>query len=116
MKEEEINTTPTKSTQVVSPRKRRHLMRVIVLILLGVVGVIVYLLRPGLIKRYEGLGFALCAVAWGIFMVWHLIHLFAEEDVVEEQQINVNQATVSPPAEPQTNLTTPPTKPGQNIK
>src|ERR1700677_2601850 len=97
MKEDEMNTTSTKSTEAVTRRKRRHRMRLIILILLGVAGVIVYLLHPGLIKRYEGLGFALCAVAWGIFMIWHVIHLFAEEDEIEEQQIDVNQTTVSPP-------------------
>ena len=106
-----MNTTSTKSTEAVTRRKRRHRMRLIILILLGVAGVIVYLLHPGLIKRYEGLGFALCAVAWGIFMIWHVIHLFAEEDEIEEQQIDVNQTTVSPP---ESNPAPP--KPGQNIK
>jgi hypothetical protein len=111
MKDDEMNTTRTKSTGVATPRKRHHFTRVIILVALGVIGVIVYLLHPALIKRYEGLGFALCAVAWGIFMIWHVIHLFAEEDEIEEQQIDVNQTTVSPP---ESNPAPP--KPGQNIK
>ena len=80
--------------------------------LLAAIAVIVYLLRSGLAKAYEGLGAALCAVACGGFLVWHVIHLFAEQDKLQEEQLNTNQATVSPsqpnPAEKETNPTTPP--------
>jgi hypothetical protein len=63
--------------------------------LLGAIAVIVYLFQAGLAKEYAGLGAALCAVACGGFLVWHAVHVFAEEDAVEEQQIN--QATDSSP-------------------
>jgi hypothetical protein len=76
--------------------KRWKLKSSIILMLLGAVAVIVYLFRAGLAKQYEGLGAALCVIACGGFLVWHVIHLFAEQDVIEEQKINVNQATVSP--------------------
>jgi hypothetical protein len=68
--------------------KRWHHKSRFVLILLGAVAVIVYLFQAGLAKQYAGLGAALCAVACGLFLVWHAVHVFIEEDKVEEQQIN----------------------------
>jgi hypothetical protein len=108
--------TALRSTTPVTRRKRWHFASLIVLMSLGAIAVIVYLLRSVLAERYEGLGAALCAIACGGFLVWHLIHLFAEED---QLQLNANQETVSPPdPDPagQTNLTTPPPESGQNIK
>ncbi len=100
--------------------KRWHSKSSIILMLLGAFAVIVYLLRSGLARQYEGLGAALCAVACGGFLVWHTIHLFAEEDVLEEQLIHGTQTTVSSPrpdsAGEETNPTTPPPEPGQNFK
>jgi len=86
--------------------KRWHLKSRVILILLGAIAVIVYLFQAGLAKEYAGLGAALCAVACGGFLVWHAVHVFAEEDAVEEQQIN--QATDSSPqlnpADKETNI------------
>lgn len=76
--------------------KRWKLKSSIILMLLGVSAIIVYLFRAGLAKQYAGLGAALCVITCGGFLVWHVVHLFAEQDVIEEQKINVNQATVSP--------------------
>jgi hypothetical protein len=64
---------------------------------LGAIAVITYLLRSGLGKQYEGIGAALCAVACGGFLVWHAIHLFAEQDALEEEQLHENQETISSP-------------------
>ena len=75
--------------------KRWHFRSRIILMLLAAVAVIVYLMRSGLAKEYEGIGAALCAVACGGFLVWHAIHLFAEQDAFDEQQ--QNQATSSAP-------------------
>lgn len=65
--------------------KRWHFRSRFFLMFLGAVAIIVYLVRSGLAKQYEGLGAALCAVACGLFMVWHAIHLFTEQDKYEEQ-------------------------------
>lgn len=125
-----INTDNTKSSEAVPATKSGHLgerlrpttpiarwkhwhfKSSIILMSLGAIAVIVYLLRSGLGKQYEGLGAALCAVACGGFLVWHAIHLFAEQDALEEQQLHVNQATASSPQPnpvgQETNQTTPP--------
>jgi hypothetical protein len=87
----------TKSTTPVAGWKHWHHKSRIILMLLGAVAIIVYLVQSGLAKQYAGLGAALCAVTCGLFMVWHVVHLFTEEDVIEEQQIN--------PAGKETNLT-----------
>jgi hypothetical protein len=92
-----MNDEKTKST---IPRwKRLHFKSRIVLMLLAAIAVIVYLLRSGLARQYEGLGAALCAVACGGFLVWHVIHLFAEQDELQEQQLHENQTnpTMPPP-------------------
>jgi hypothetical protein len=94
------------------PRWRRwHLKSSIVLMALGAIAIIVYLLRSGLGEQYEGLGAALCVVACGGFLVWHVIHLFAEQDALEEQLIDVDRAKVSTPEPNRTDQETNPTPP-----
>lgn len=84
--------------------------------LLGAVAIIVYLVRSGLAQQYEGLGAALCAVAVGLFLVWHTIHFFAEQDAAEEQ----NEATVLAErlnaADKETSSAAPSSESGQNFK
>jgi divalent metal cation (Fe/Co/Zn/Cd) transporter len=77
--------------------KHWHYKSRIVLMVLGLVAIIVYLLQAGLAKQYAGLGAALCVISVGGFLIWHAMHVFLEEDVIEEQQINTDKATVSPP-------------------
>jgi hypothetical protein len=73
----------------IKPRwKHWHFKSRIVLMLLGALAVIIYVFQAGLAKQYAGLGAALCAVACGLFLVWHAIHLFAEQDALDEQQLN----------------------------
>ena len=88
---------PLRPTTPVTRRKRWHFANLIVLMSLGAIGVVLYLLRSAFAEEFEGLGAALCAVACGGFLVWHLIHLLAEEDKLQEQKLNANQATVSSP-------------------
>lgn len=108
------------SKPAVVKRKRWHFAGLIVLIPLGAIGVILCLLRSALAEEFEGTGAALCAVACGGFLIWHVIHLFAEQDALEEQQLHLYQATVSSsepnPVGQETNLTTPPPESGQNFK
>jgi len=68
--------------------KRWKFKTSIILMLLGATAIIVYLVLAGLAKEYAGLGAALCAIACGGFLVWHAVHLFAEEDVLEEKYID----------------------------
>jgi divalent metal cation (Fe/Co/Zn/Cd) transporter len=75
--------------------KRWHLKSRIVLMVLGLVAIIVYLLQAGLAKQYAGLGAALCVISVGGFLIWHAVHVFLEEDVIEEQQIDKDQAAAS---------------------
>src|ERR1700733_1387993 len=82
-------------TTSAAPWKRWHFRSRIILMLLAAVALIVYLMRSGLAKEYEGLGAALCAVACAGFLIWHVIHLLAEQDAFDEQQLN--QATGSSP-------------------
>jgi hypothetical protein len=99
MNDEKTKSTVPATKRTSTPRwKRLHFKSRIVLMLLAAIAVIVYLLRSGLAKQYEGLGAALCAVACGGFLVWHVIHLFAEQDELQERQLRENQ----------TNPTTPP--------
>ncbi|HUA68637.1 MAG TPA: hypothetical protein VMA13_08820 [Candidatus Saccharimonadales bacterium] len=86
---------PLPTTSVVR-RKRRHLVRLIAMMALGVIAVIVYVTRPALAQSYEGLAAALCAIACGVLLVRRFTRLLAEEDKLQEQQLNGNQATVSP--------------------
>ena len=61
----------------VAPRKRRHLVRLIALMSLGVIAVIVYVSRPALAQSYEGLAAALCVVACGVFLVRRFTRVLA---------------------------------------
>ena len=86
-----ISTDSTKSIRAGQPDRRPvagwrrwHFKSRFFLMFLGAVAIIVYLVCSGLAKQYEGLGAALCAVACGLFMVWHAIHLFTEQDKYEE--------------------------------
>ena len=91
----------------------------IALMVLGAIAIIVYLVVSGLAKQYAGLGAALCAIALGGFLIWHAMHLFLEQDVIEEQKINKDRAKTSSPqqnADKGTNPTTPPSKSKQNFE
>jgi hypothetical protein len=111
---------PLHPTTSVARRKRRHFIRMIALMSLGVIAVIVFVPRSVLAQRYEGIGVALCVVACGGLLVRRFIRVLAEEDKLEEQQFNANEAAVSPPepnpAGQETNLTTSPPEAGPNIK
>ena len=74
-----------RSTTTVAHWKRWKFKSSIILMVVGALAVIAYLLLSGLAKQYEGLGAALCAIACGGFLVWHAVHLFAEQDRIEEQ-------------------------------
>lgn len=54
--------------------------------LLAVIAIIVYLVQAGLAKQYAGAGAALCVIACGGFLIWHAIHMFAEEDAIQEKE------------------------------
>lgn len=99
-------------TTPVAHWKRWHFKSSIILMLIGACAVIVYLLRSGLGKELEGLGAALCAVVCGGFLVWHTIHLFAEQDALEQQQPYAPQATAAPP---QADLAGQETKPSHRV-
>ena len=103
----------------VARRKRWSSARLITLSSLGAILVIVCLLRHVPAERLEGLGAALCVIACGGLLIRHLLRVMAEEDMLEEEQLNANQATVSHPEAnptgPRTYLTTPP-EAGHNIK
>ncbi|HTV42058.1 MAG TPA: hypothetical protein VMF08_15925 [Candidatus Sulfotelmatobacter sp.] len=76
--------------------KRWHLKSRVVLMVLGAIAIIVYLLQAGLAKQYAGLGAALCVVSVGGFLIWHAMHVFLEEDTIEEREINKNPADDNP--------------------
>jgi hypothetical protein len=67
--------------------KHWHLKSRYLLMLLAAIAIIVYLFQAGLAKQYAGLGAALCVVSCGLFLVWHAIHVFTEEDAFDEQQL-----------------------------
>ena len=107
-------------TTSVTRRKRRHFVELIALISLCVIGFIIFASRSAIAQPYEGLGIALCAVGCGIFLVRHAFRVLTEQDKLEEEQVNADQATVSP-SQPnsaglQTNPTTPSPDAGQKIK
>ena len=107
-------------TTSVAQRKRRHFIELIALISLGAIGFIIFASRSAIAQPYEGLGIALCAVACGVLLVRHAFRVLTEQDKLEEEQVNADQATVSPsqsnPAEIQANPTVSPPEAGQNIK
>jgi len=98
----------THPTTPFTPRKGWPLLSLIVLMPLGAIGVIFYLLRHAFAAEFEGIGAALCAVACGGFLVRHFIHLLADEDKLQDQQLNANQAMVLPPKPNPTKLQTNP--------
>ena len=71
---------PLRSTTSVARRKRRHFVKLIVLMSLGVIAAVIFVPLSPLAQRYEGLGVALCVVACGAFLVRRFIRLLAEED------------------------------------
>lgn len=77
--------------------KRWHFRSSIILVLLGASALLIYLLRSRVAEESEGIGAALCAVACGGFLVWHVIHLFAEQDKAQVHQLEETEATVSSP-------------------
>jgi hypothetical protein len=102
-------------------RKRLYFLGVIALILVTAIPVIGYLRQSETAKRLEGLAIAICAIAWGGFLIRHFVKLVEEEDTVEEetrlqdQVLNENRATISPANSniaQQTNPTTPPSDSG----
>ena len=107
-------------TTSVTRRKRGRFASLIALILLGAIAVIVFVPRSVLAQRYEGLGVALCVIACGGLLVRHALRVLAEQDKLQEDQLNADQATVSPsqpnPAELQTNPAAPPSGVEENIK
>ena len=109
---------PPHPTIPVTRRKRWRFAGLIALILLGVIMVIGYRLQSDSAGWLAGLGVAFCAIACGGLLVRRELRVMAEEDKLQEEQLNANQATVSPPeqipAGQETNLTTPPPGAGQN--
>jgi small neutral amino acid transporter SnatA (MarC family) len=107
-------------TTSVARRKRRHFIELIALISLGAIGFIIFASRSAIAQPYEGLGIALCAVACGVLLVRHAFRVLTEQDKLEEEQVNADQATVSPSqpnsAGPQTNPTVSLPEADQNIK
>jgi hypothetical protein len=119
-KNEKLDNNNIRPKPITARRKRLYFLALIALILLGAIPVIGFLRQSETAKRLEGLGVALCAIAWGIFLIRHFVQVVEEEDRVEEELINTNQATISSletnPTERKTNPTTPPPDAGQNIK
>jgi hypothetical protein len=111
---------PPQPTNPVAHRNRRHHVSLIILILLPAIVVIVYLLRPALAQRYEGIGVALCVVACGLFLVRRVIRLMKAEDKWQEEHPDGNEALNLPPepnaARQETNRTPSPPEAGQNLK
>ena len=108
------------STTSITQRKRRYSVRLIALVSLGAIVVIAYVTRSALGQSYGGLAIALCVVASGLFLVRRFILVLAEEDKLQEKQLNANQATVSSsqrnPTDLQTNTAVPPPEAGEHIK
>jgi hypothetical protein len=94
-----IQTVPMTSPRQVAGWKRWHHKSRILLMILAAAALIIYLVCTGLAKQYAGLGAALCAVACGLFLIWHAIHVFTEEDAIDEKLLN-QTATSSPPLNP----------------
>jgi hypothetical protein len=111
---------PRQPNASVNRRKRWRFAGLIVLMLSGAIPVIGYLLQSETAARFAGVGAALCAIACGGLLVRHLLRVMADEDKLQEEQLNADQATVSPsesnPAGQQTDSITPPPEAGQDIK
>jgi len=104
----------------VARKSRWHFASSIVLMSLGAIGIIVYLVGPKFAEKYEGVGAALCVVACGGFLVWHVIHLLAEEDQIQDELLKADKWPGSSreenPDVQQTNLTKPPPEAGPNVE
>jgi len=111
---------PLHSTPPITQRKRRYFARLIALMSLGAIVVIAYVPRSALGQSYGGLAVALCVVASGAFLVRRFILVLAEEDKLQEQNLNANQATISSsqrnPTVLQTNPAVPPPEARENVK
>ncbi len=111
---------PLDPTTLVAQRKRRHFVKLIALMSLGAIAIIIYVLRPALVRSYEGIAVALCVAACGLFLVRRFIRVLAEEDKLQDQELDANQATVSSsqpnPAGLPTNPAEPPPEAGENIE
>lgn len=96
----------TKSAQAVPAAKpiarwkRWHHKSRIVLMVLAAGAIIFYLVCTGLAKQYAGLGAALCVITCGGFLIWHAIHLFAEEDTLDERLLHQDTDKETNPAAP----------------
>jgi hypothetical protein len=105
---------------LVARRKQRHFVELIALIALGAIAFIIFVSRSVIAQPYEGLGVALCAVACGVLLVRQVIRLMAEQDKLEEEQVNADQATISPTQPNSTRLqmnhSAPPSEAAENIK
>jgi hypothetical protein len=103
---------PLRPTTPVVRRKRWPSASLIALMVLFAIPVVGYLLQSEPATSLEGLGVALFGVACGGLLVRHALRVFAEQDKVEEEQLNADQATVSPtepnPAGQEMNPTAPP--------
>src|SRR5580658_1279106 len=87
---------PLRTTTPVARGKRWCSAGLIVPMLLGATAIIIYLLRSEIGEKYEGFGVALCAIACGLLLVRHFLGLLAEEDKLDEEQLNANPATDLP--------------------
>ena len=129
---EQLNTNSSliKSIEVVQPTKSGHLGKplhpaapaarrmgwrfagLIALVVFCVIPVIGFLLQSESVARFEGLGVAFCAIAFGWFLIRHLVRVMVEEEdlqeELEDEQIEAEQSTVSPPEQDSTGLPPPP--------
>jgi divalent metal cation (Fe/Co/Zn/Cd) transporter len=96
LEQSSVNTRGLRPATPVARWKRWHHKSRIFLIVLGIVAIVVYLVQAGLAKQYAGLGAALCVISVGGFLVWHAMHVFLEEDVIEEREINKPDVTTPP--------------------
>jgi len=92
--------TPVRSPVLVARKKRLHFERLIFLMPLAAVALIIYRLRmePADVIRqeFEGLGVAICAVAYGGILIWRVTRAMALEQRLQAQPPIENQASVSP--------------------
>jgi hypothetical protein len=103
-------------TTLVARRKRRHFIELIALISLGATAFIIFVSRSAIAQPYEGLGIALCAVACGVLLVRHAFRVLTEHDKLEEEQLNADQAAVSPSQPNSAGLRTNPPAPSPEAK
>jgi hypothetical protein len=75
-----------KPSRPVTHWKRWKFRSSILLMLLAAVAIIVYLLPGAVANEVKGIGAALCVLSCGGFLVWHAVHFFAEQDVIDEKE------------------------------